>query len=155
MCSTGFLNTLGRQGMRKKTNVHFHIRNWSHRYIKTKLQVTEGCKSNYLQQHFRLYSRFINWDKNKKHFLILSAESMLVHVQHLGFANILSNAGTTCRCDHPALLNSSFFLKKINSNLAKSDSWSAERKYFVEISESFSCILTGTGLGVTHLTPPH
>lgn len=81
---------------------------------------------------------------------------MLAHVQHLGFANILSNAGEICKCDHPALLNSfGFFLKKIKSNLAKSDSWSTERKYFGKINKSFSCVLTGIGLVVTNLLGLH
>lgn len=42
-------------------------------------------------------------------------------------------------------------LKKHKSNPAKSDSRSLARKYFRKISESFSCVLTGTGLGYTNL----
>lgn len=48
-----------------------------------------------------------------------------------------------------------FSSEKINSNLAKSDSWSTERKYFGKINEIFSCVLTGIGLGVTNLTVLH
>lgn len=78
---------------------------------------------------------------------------MLVHVQHLGFANNLSNAGKICRQVIIQHFSPDFlFLKKIKSNLAKSNSWSTERKYFGRINESFSCVLTGIGFGVTNLT---
>lgn len=81
---------------------------------------------------------------------------MLVHVQHLGFPNILSNAGKICR--HVIIQHFSadfFFWKKIKSNPAKSDTWSTEKKYFSKINEIFSCILNGIGLGVINLTILH
>lgn len=96
----------------------------------------------------------ITWDEKilKKFFIFHpnSSENVLVGVQYIGCANILSNAGKI----GSHLISQRFSAdkgpqKKIKSNLAKSDSWSTARKYFS--NESLPCVLIGVGLVFTNV----